>query len=119
MNAINRPLLLRSKPNADESFIGYVVRLTEQNKYDTPLWILKMARLIPEGQGHSFDFVLSDERFRSLAEFTGINISYLASITYPPSDDKFDCYLFFDNIVPRHSIRLNHPKICPKCLLES
>lgn len=78
-----------------------------------------MARLISGLPRYSFNFVLSEEGFDLLAKLTDINVSHLEAITYPPSDDQFDCYLFFDNIVPRHSLRLNYPKICPECLLES
>jgi len=119
MDDINKLLLVRGKPKADESFIGYVVRLTEQNKYNTPLWILKMARLMSGQPRYSFNSLLSEEGIVLLAKLTDIDISHLESITYVPSDDQFNCYMFFDNIVPRHGIRLSHPKICPECLLES
>lgn len=119
MTDINKLLLIRGKPNSDESLLGYVVRLTEQNKYNTPLWILKAAGLMSGQPRYSFSFILSEEGFDLLANLVDIDISYLASIAHPPSDDQFDSYLFFGNIVPRHSIRLSHPKICPECLLES
>jgi hypothetical protein len=43
-------LVLRPKPEKGESFIGYLVRLTELNGYDTPSWILSLA---DNGRFHS------------------------------------------------------------------
>src|SRR2546423_1288335 len=41
----NQKLLRAGRPRADESLMGYIVRLTEQNCYETPSWILKIAGL--------------------------------------------------------------------------
>lgn len=113
-------LLVRGKPNTDESFIGYIIRLTEQNGYDSLSWILRMANLDCGKMGTSYGFVFGKpESFSLLTKLTCISLSELASITYPLADGLyFDC-LFFGNIVPKSCIQLRYAKLCPVCLLES
>ncbi len=43
MNNYPRRLLITAKPQPEESFTGYVLRLTELNLYEHPTWILELA----------------------------------------------------------------------------
>jgi hypothetical protein len=48
------PLLVRSAPKPDESLMGYLVRLTEENHYDSPSWILRLANM---GYVNNYTFI--------------------------------------------------------------
>jgi len=120
MAVVVQRLLRTSKPKADESFMGYIIRLTERNGYESPSWILEMAELNCGASSPSCSFSFgASERFNLLAKLTDTNISELLSITYPLANVEHDYCLFFDNIIPRYCLRLGRPKICPECLLES
>lgn len=111
-------LLIRSKPKADESFMGYIIRLTEQNGYPSPSWIIQKAEL-NYGINHGCSFVYKlPEPLKAMSNLTGANITELTSITYCcPSEYKY-C-LFYGSTIHQSCIRLGYPKICPRCLSES
>lgn len=114
-------LLIRPKPEADESFLGYILRLTEKNRYETPSWILKMAGFGFKDLRESTSLVFrSHENLHGLAQLTGVNVDKLAQLLYPLVA-KFDSTFlhdFFGHILPQYLIRPTHPKICPDCLSE-
>lgn len=119
-NAI-KSLLVRPVPKADESLMGYIVRLTERNGYETPLWILKMANLGLDESYRSCVLPLSPrEGLCRLAHLIGINEEMLAQLTYPHAStrDGVSQYSFFGQPMPQYTIRANRPKICPDCLSE-
>lgn len=96
----------------DESLMGYIIRLTEQNGYPSPSWIISRTRLSSRVT-RSCSFVYSSpETFRCLASLTGATIPELASTAYHHD-------LFSGLPVPPSSTRLSQPKICPGCLTES
>lgn len=115
-------LLRTGRPKHDESLTGYIIRLTEQNFYETPLWVMKMAQIV-EGRRTSkcaFVFELS-ESLEHFAELTGACPTELLRLTYPRSSDlnSIGRHLFFDQPIPRYLLRPTYPKICPECLSES
>jgi hypothetical protein len=116
----NIRLLRTGSPKADESLMGYVVRLTEQNGYETPLWILKMAGLVSnKALGCSFIFKSSECLYR-LTQITGASMTKLESLIYPPAETTPDTHcLFFRLPIPRYLVRPARPKVCPICLSES
>lgn len=120
MKIENQRLLRSGKPKDDESLMGYIIRLTEQNGYPSPSWIVKKAELHHE-MNRSCSFVYrSPETLKALSDLTGTDISELASLTYSPeSRRKYDDCLFYGNVVHQSFIRLGYPKICPRCLSES
>jgi len=119
---INVRLLIRPKPEVDESFLGYILRLTEKNLYETPSWILKMAGLGDKEfrQNNSLVF-RPHENLDGLTQLVGVNVDGIAQLLYPPvaASDSTYLHYFFGQPVPQDLIRLNRPKICPACLSES
>src|SRR6266478_4150154 len=64
-------LLLRPKPDKGESFIGYLVRLTELNGYDTPSWILSLSGIDYMELQWTFAFIFSKSKgLEKLAHLT-------------------------------------------------
>jgi hypothetical protein len=105
--------LLRSgKPKADESLMGYIIRLTEQNGYSSSSWIILSAGLTSKINRFCLFVCGPPESFRDLASYTGTTTSELSSATY-------DYHTFYGFPVPASSIRFGDPKVCPACLSES
>lgn len=114
-------LRISSPPTANESFMGYIMRLTEFNGYDTPAWILDRcgidSRLI--NVGCSFVFNASTD-LTALAQLTGTKTEELTPMLCRPAlGRRTPRQFFFGSPVPKLLIRLKHPKVCPPCLLES
>lgn len=115
-------LLKTVTPHSDESLMGYILRLTEINDYDTPSWILQLAELGP--------FLISDASFAfksslNLLPFSkltgGVEVEKLAALKYEPTDpsrEKYSSCLVFGIPIPKCIIRLSRPKICPGCLRD-
>ncbi|MDT7541678.1 MAG: hypothetical protein QOE33_1582 [Acidobacteriota bacterium] len=101
--------------------MGYITRLTEQNGYDSPAWIMNLAKLNFNLRGHSFSFLSNkSESFNRLANLSCIDPSELTLLTYQPLGNKYDnFYLFFETPVHKDFIRPGHPKICPQCLSDA
>ena len=102
--------------------MGYVMRLTEQNGYETPSRILKSAGLNYEQLSQSCSFLFkSSENFELLAQATSVSLSDLVSLTYPRADPSSSTplFLFFGLPVPQYVLRPVRPKVCPSCLLET
>lgn len=118
-------LLVRPKPEKGESFIGYVVRLTELNGYDTPSWILSLCGIDYMELQWKFTFVFSlSDKLRNLAELTENPITNLTSLLYLPATSRErygieDDYNFNGAFLNRSIIRPHCPKICPGCLKGS
>src|SRR2546423_725764 len=117
-------LLVRPKPATGESFIGYLVRMTELNGYDTPSWILSLADIDYMELQWTFAFMFRKTKgLKTLAHLTNNTLDDLNALVYslPNSsqgninEHEFDFYGAFLN---RSIIRPHHPKICPKCLAE-
>lgn len=116
-------LVLTASPYPDESFAGYLTRLTELNHYDTPAWILQMAQLrnYPNKEVLAFG---DGRNFRLLSQLTGIEMSRLNALTYRlpqhrhKRQNRFGDCLIFGLAVPRTALRLNPAKICTECLRE-
>jgi TniQ len=115
-------LLRTAIPNVDESLLGYIIRLTEINDYDTPAWILQMAG-IQEYVQHKVSFSFKHNlNLLPLATLTGVEESKLASLIYQPVDSsrrKFSNHIVFGSPVPKYIIRPRLFKVCPSCLRES
>lgn len=113
-------LLKTPKPKSEESFTGYLLRLAEENGYDSPTWIMNLIEpsrdcIIPR---YSFTSA-SSNTFQLLTQLIGCASSELAPIIYEPIGKRTDSsYLFFGNPVHRSFIRPQKPKICPECLRD-
>jgi hypothetical protein len=115
-------LLVRPKPRSDESFMGYILRLTERNGYLTPSWILEASGL-QHKQLHKSSFLIHGKResLTPLARLLGVDIDDLTQITYKSvrGAEHSDLYDFFGQPVRQYLIRPARPKICPGCLSGS
>src|SRR5258708_22892121 len=82
-------LLVRPKPEKGESFIGYLVRLTELNGYDTPSWILSLSDIDYMELQWNFTFVFGHpNKLKKFAELTDNQISDLTSLLYLPGNSS-------------------------------
>src|SRR5215217_6264195 len=78
-------LLITLKPEKDEGFISYLLRLTEANGYDTPSWILSLSGIDYMELQWKFTFVFScSEGFKKFAKLTGNALSDLIELLYLP-----------------------------------
>ena len=118
-------LLITPKPEKDEGFISYLLRLTEANGYDTPSWILSLSGIDYMELQWKFTFVFScSEGFKQLAKLSGNALSDLIELLYlpAPSAKNIACdinYNFYEAFFNRSIIRPHCPKVCVKCLNES
>jgi hypothetical protein len=118
-------LLITPKPEKDEGFISYLLRLTEANGYDTPSWILSLSGIDYMELQWKFTFVFScSQGFKRLAKLTGNTLSDLIGLLYlpAPSAKNIACdgnYNFYGAFFNRSIIRPHCPKVCVKCLNES
>ena len=115
---------MRPKPEKGESFIGYLVRLTEMNGYDTPSWILSLADIDYMELQWTFSFVFGKSKgLEELAQITNNTPDDLNGLVYFPSSSSQGNiseheYEFYGAFLNRSIIRPHQPKICPKCLAE-
>jgi hypothetical protein len=115
-------LLISGKPYPNESFMGYFLRLTEQNGYDSLSWIFQIAEVNYEDTRPACTLAFeAPERLTGLAQMAGINLIELIRLTYQrlPGNPSAPLHYFFGQPVPQDLIRLNRPKICSDCLSES
>lgn len=117
-------LLITPKPEKDEGFISYLLRLTEANGYDTPSWILSLSEIDYMELQWKFTFVFScSEGFKKFAQLTGNALSDLIELLYLPSPSPKHTtgeadYNFYGAFFNRSVIRPHCPKVCVKCLAE-
>jgi hypothetical protein len=118
-------LLITPKPEKDEGFISYLLRLTEANGYDTPSWILSLSGIDYMELQWKFTFVFScSEGFKKLAKLIGHALSDLIGLLYLPAPSSKNVtgeadYSFYGAFLNRSIIRPHCPKVCVKCLNES
>src|SRR5689334_20871905 len=118
-------LLITPRPEKDEGFISYLLRLTEANGYDTPSWILSLSGIDYMELQWKFTFVFScSEGFKKFAKLTGNALSDLIGLLYlpAPSLNNITCdgnYNFYGAFFNRSIIRPHCPKVCVECLNES
>lgn len=118
--AEHKRLQLRARPQPYESFLGFILRLTELNDCDTPTWITQEAgigyvsRKCAAASHKPLDLSL-------LAQLTDVGLVDLESLRYPADVQSGSTFrrLFFGLPIPQHVIRPKHPKVCPQCLLET
>lgn len=110
---MNTPLLVRHpSPFPTESLVGYVLRLSQENGYDSPWSVYQMAGL-RQNQVRSSGF-----KFERIAEITGRPSSVLNKIAFSASSDhpRWSRLLGHD-LVPT-DLNLTKPKLCPQCIAE-
>lgn len=115
-------LCKRDKPIPDESFAGYMVRLAEENDYDGPHWIMKMANFGRYSISSGYAFLKKESvDYSSLSRLIGVEEVEILSLAYPPVtvEGGASKHLVFGKPIPVHAINMKHAKICPQCLSNS
>lgn len=111
-------LLSRPKPNKLESFRGYVLRLSQANRYHTTQYVLELADL---WTGRNYDtasnYVLGNANLAQLAKITNIPVRQLEALRYGLNNQKQS--RIHNHKVSNEYLRLDHPRICPLCLDEN
>lgn len=118
-----KPLLFTAEPYRDESFLGYLLRLTDLNEYDTPAWLLSLADIKKGAKNRLSSYYLNpDLSLAGLAALSGIGEERLRALQYRPTGTvksrMMGDYDVLGNSLPLYLIRLHHPKVCPLCLRE-
>jgi hypothetical protein len=112
-------LIVRTRPKHDESYLGFLLRLTELNLYETPYWIVQEASLRPKGYIGICSFVFDPEvDLAPLADLSGLNVDALQDLVYYPIDDRYGVRVFGQRL-PRYLLRLRESRVCPECLKQS
>jgi hypothetical protein len=112
------PRLLRSdSPFQDESFLGYLLRLTELNQYRNISWLLGSADLQNDGSHLRQSVLFSNLDFKNLSILTKCSVEVLKSKTHTPLENgQFN---FFGHPINKDAINSLYPKICPSCIAET
>lgn len=109
------------KPEPDESLVGYILRLTERNGYETPTVILLLAGFDPSAL-HNCQFMFGEQGdLTPLSRLTGWAISTLSALRYASAPSETSVYRYFvlGSPAQRYFINVRRPKFCPDCLRES
>ncbi len=107
-------LVVRPKPKHDESYLGFLLRLTELNDYAATGWLRKLAGIpvaIPVGT--QIGRIEAD--LPNLARLVDSDVSDVRCLLYEPVTYKYDARVLGSSRPP-HVLRLYRPKVCPKCL---
>lgn len=102
--------------------MGYVLRLTEKNGYDSLSWIFQAADVNYEGIRSDCMLAFeAPERLTGLTQLACISLIELIQLTYQRllGNTRVPLHYFFGQPVSQDLIRSNRPKICPDCLSES
>jgi len=109
-------MLVRTpRPYETESLLGYVLRVSEENGYDTPTRMLK-ATGAAGVSGTSFDISL-----KVLSALVGGEIANLSKLAYRETGSQ-NLYLLGRPVCAkfgRSMLRLSSPAFCPHCVKDS
>jgi hypothetical protein len=114
-----RRLLRTPVPHADESLMGYVVRLTEENGYGAPSWIFDLAGLRNGARGGGWTALYSPGFDPTLLErVIGLKRPEFDALRYGIGSSRRSV-IFADQPISIDFIRFSTPKLCPLCLREA
>ncbi|HEY9769455.1 MAG TPA: TniQ family protein [Coleofasciculaceae cyanobacterium] len=111
-------LLRRPKPYEDEDLAGYILRLSQVNRYSSPQWIYNLAS-IPQyaANGNFCDRTTSD--FSKLAQLLSVEESTLWKMAFREyKSNKVARVKFFGRSLPTYNLSKLTAKVCPCCLAE-
>src|SRR6266576_4617971 len=78
-------LVIRTRPKVDESYLGFLLRLSELNEYDDPRWILSEAILSPNTFKRKSSVL--DGNLEGLSRLSGLSVDTLRNLVpYSVSD---------------------------------
>ena len=110
------PLLVRTPaPFANESLLGYVLRISEENGYDTPWYVFQLADI---NQGEMRSPSLSVEKLAAILNRSKDELEPLGYVTH---EDVPSYRLLTHNLgrsAKDNFLRLQHPAFCPHCAQE-
>src|SRR4029453_7659693 len=76
-------LLRTPPPRADESLMGYILRLTESNLYDSPRWVLDLAGLKLPGLDKGWRRLCDDQiDFTLFGQVTSLSKDEIEKLRY-------------------------------------
>lgn len=112
------PLLVRTPSHhKTESLLGFILRVSEANGYDTPWQVLRLAGI---SQGQMQTAGLPVEK---LAQIMNRGTDALLSLSYRASTDGSSHFKILDHVLGqslRHRpLRLREPAFCPQCVQEN
>lgn len=111
-----RPLLRTPAPHPTESLLGHVLRVSEENGYDSPWHVLSLAG-IAQGEMRTAGFPV-----QKLAAVLGRDPSEYAHVAYQDVDKAAGFKLLghaLGRSLTSQPFRLHRPALCPDCVNES
>ena len=111
-------LLRRLRPYKDEDLAGYILRLSQVNRYSSPQWIYNLAS-IPQyaANGNFCDRTTQD--FSKLTQLLSIEESVLWKMAFREyKSNKVARVKFFGRSLPTYNLSKLKAKVCPCCLAE-
>lgn len=117
-----RRLLFTEEPYSDESFTGYLLRLTELNCFVKLSWLLQLSGLSNVLKLKALPGVNSKYDLEILSKVIGIDKRNLEPLIYKINQEvpnKLNPrYLLFGKSLPACFIYHKASRLCPTCLLE-
>jgi TniQ protein len=111
------------RPYKNESFMGFLLRVTEENHYDNPYWILQLAGIELGRWNESAYIYKSPSSLQTFSVLTNVSIRTLRNMMIQaeslPVTDYVGDYKLFGLEFPFFSVRFGNTKICPECLKEA
>ena len=107
-------LVVRDRPKDDESYGGFLLRLTEINGYAATRWVRRDAGM-PLDLRESTLITRIELDLPSLAESLTLDVKDLRKLAYDPITYEYQGSVSS----PPHVLRLRRPKLCPECLRQS
>lgn len=104
-------------PHSTESLIGYVLRISESNGYDTPSYLLNyIAETTAECQSR----ILSIDKLAALIGKPSSTLLHLANKKKTPNGKYTYCILghSLTESLSFNPLRLKQPAFCPRCVKE-
>ena len=104
-------LVLRSSPSRDESLLNFCERISYENGYESPFWLLGKS-------SGSIDEFFEDENIKRVAYISGCSYEDLSMRRYRIRIGDGYGVRFFGKVVRAEHINYQSLKICTMCLME-
>jgi hypothetical protein len=105
-------ILVSAPPRADENLRGYLLRISELNGYENPLWLRRAA-------GLEFLTASSMDHVQALALILRRKPEEMVHMSLLAQPGKASTHRpFLQTVVHRHLIELQDVRLCPTCLSD-
>lgn len=105
-------ILVSAPPRADENLRGYLLRISELNGYENPLWLRRAA-------GLEFLTASSMDHVQALAQILRRKPEDLVHMSLLAQSGEASTHRpFLQTVVHRHLIELQDVRLCPACLSD-